>query len=491
MLNDEQLGVRRHAVGGAARMGSGQLARVVIQAASLVVLARLLAPSDYGLIAMVTAIIGIAEILRDFGLTFASIQAREMPRELRDNLFWINAAAGLVLSGIAFAVSHPIAALYGEPRLVGITQVLCWVFLVNGLSAQARADLNRRLRFGALALGDTLAALLGVAAAVALAVLGAGYWALVGQQLVVAGIGTAFYLAAAGWWPRWYRRGVSVAGPVRYGVSLLANQTLTYATLNADSVIIGARIGVVPLGVYDRAFQLLALPLSKLTVPATKVALPILSRAQDDAPRFRRLLLTGQAVIVHPVMLLFSVMLGFGQLLIPLVLGRQWTGAVEPFQILCLGGCAIAANYSSYWAFLATGSMRRYLKLSLVTAPLIVLCMLAGSSGGIDGVAAGYSIGYALAWPMSVWALRGHPNVPAGALLARSARALLWHALPGVAAALVVRQLGTGLVGCGWAAVAYLVLGATGLLSGGLRAELAAVAGLLRRRSRPTVSQPR
>ncbi|WP_310962181.1 lipopolysaccharide biosynthesis protein [Nocardioides terrisoli] len=474
---------REHALRGALTMGGSQFARIVLQAMSIVVLARLLSPSDYGLIAMVTAIVGVAEVLRDFGLTFASVQAKVMTRELQDNLFWLNALAGLVLSVAAYFAAVPIADLYGEPRLVPITHVVCWVFLINGISAQARADLNRRLRFGTLALGDTGAVLIGFVATLVAALLGAGYWALVVQLVLPTILATVFYLVAAGWIPGRYHREVSTMAMLRYGASLVANQVLNYAMINSDSVIIGTRLGAASLGIYDRAFQLLALPLSKLSVPATKVALPLLSRVQAEPERFRRLLLRGQTVVVHPVLLLFSVMVGFGEILIPLVLGGQWHPAVVPFQILCFGGCLNALTVVTNWAFMATGSMRAYLKVTAVTAPVTVACMYVGSRWGIDGVAAGFTLGTAAYWPMSLWWLRRQPQVPGIVLLRRGLRALLWHGAPGVLAAWLVHRGGASAASGGIALAGYLVLW-LGILAAlpPLRDEVRVILDLVRRR---------
>lgn len=486
MLNPETqgspespLGARHHALRGAFTMGGAQVVRLVLQAAGIVVLARLLTPADYGLVAEVAAVIGIAEVLRDFGLTFASVQSQQMTREIRDNLFWLNTTAGLVLSVVAYLLAHPVAALYHEPRLVGITHAVAWVFFLNGVSAQARADLNRRLKFGALALGDMVAVFLGFVAAIVAAVLGAGYWALVVNQVVPALLAAIFYLLVVGWFPGRYHREVSTFDLVRYGASLVANQCLNYVSVNADSVIVGTRLGAVPLGAYDRAFQLLTLPMSKLSVPATKVALPILSRAQDDPPRFRALLVRGQVAVLHPVVALFGVMIGFGQLLIPLVLGGQWNASVVPFQVLCVGGMSGGAAFVTNWAFMATGRMRHYLRVTMVATPLTVVCMFVGSHWGIDGVAVGYTIGTTAYWPMSIWWLRGTELVPVRQLLGGGLRTVLWHLLPALVAAGIIRARHAHAVPSLVAIGVYVALSLVILaISGRLRAELRVLRGL-------------
>ena len=126
---------------------AGQAVRVVIQLAGIVVLARLLGPSDYGLVAMVTVIIGVGEVFRDFGLSSAAIQAKILTPAQKDNLFWINGGIGLLLTLLVCALASPIADFYGDPRLQPLSYALSLTFLLNGLSTQFRADLSRHLRF--------------------------------------------------------------------------------------------------------------------------------------------------------------------------------------------------------------------------------------------------------------------------------------------------------------------------------------------------------
>ncbi|HHW4673437.1 MAG TPA: oligosaccharide flippase family protein, partial [Xylella fastidiosa subsp. pauca] len=150
------------AVGGAVVTMLGQGARVVIQFSIIVLLARLLNPHDYGLMAMVTAIVGVADILRDFGLSSAAIQAKQITNAQRDNLFWINSGIGSALSLVVFVAAQLIADFYREPALVTITQVLAINFLLNGMATQYRANLSREMRFGQLALSDIGAQVLGL-----------------------------------------------------------------------------------------------------------------------------------------------------------------------------------------------------------------------------------------------------------------------------------------------------------------------------------------
>lgn len=418
------------AAGGAAVTMVGQGAKILVQFGGIVLLARLLTPHDYGLMAMVTAIVGVAEILRDFGLSSAAIQAKQVSREQRDNLFWINSGIGLMLSLLVFASASWIAGFYREPALVTISQALAVTFLLNGMTTQYRAHLSRGLRFGQVALSDVGAQVLGLVAGVAAALLGWGYWALVLQQVVQALVNLVIAMGCARWLPRGYRRDAPMGAFMSFGWNLMAAQMLGYASRNIGQVIIGARTGADALGLYNRAFQLLMMPLNQINAPATTVALPVLSQLQDERERFGAFLLRGQTVMVHVIVAIFAFACAQALPLIVLVLGPQWRDAVPLFQVLTIGGVFQAVAYAAYWVFLAKGLMRQQLMYSLVARVLLIGCILLGSLWGVMGVAASYSLGLLLLWPLSLLWIGRISDAPAMALFNNGLRAIVGYGVP-------------------------------------------------------------
>ncbi|MET0863732.1 MAG: oligosaccharide flippase family protein, partial [Nakamurella sp.] len=195
----------------------GQAVRVIVQLAGIVILARLLGPSDYGLVAMVTVIVGVGEVFRDFGLSSAAIQAKVLTRQQKDNLFWINVGIGLVLTLLVCALAAPIAHFYDDARLQPLTYALSLTFLLNGLSTQFRADLARHLRFFRLTLADQVGLAVALVAAVLLAANGAGYWALVVQQVGQALVILVMLVCTTGWLPRGMHRGAGMRPFISYG----------------------------------------------------------------------------------------------------------------------------------------------------------------------------------------------------------------------------------------------------------------------------------
>lgn len=148
-------------LGRVAARGSGvtlaaQAIRIALHFLTIVALSRLLSPADFGLVALVTAIVGVSEVLRDLGLSMAAVQAPTLTRGQKSNLFWINALSGLLFALVAFLLAGPIASLFGEAELYEITVWISLVFLINGLSAQFRAEINRKMRFLRLSAVDVV-----------------------------------------------------------------------------------------------------------------------------------------------------------------------------------------------------------------------------------------------------------------------------------------------------------------------------------------------
>ncbi|MBF0672778.1 MAG: lipopolysaccharide biosynthesis protein [Salinibacterium sp.] len=426
----ESLGTR--AARGAGATVGGQLLRMVIQVASVSVLARLLAPSDYGLFAMVAAIIGIGTILRDFGLSSAAIQAKRLSDRQRDILWWINSGIGLVLAVVVYLAAPLVALLYSEPALEPIARALAVTFLLNGMATQYRADLVRRMRFGPLAVIEVVVPAAALLGAIVAAMAGWGYWALVAQQVLQAVVFLVLLAAVARWLPGLPRRGTPMRGLLRFGWNLVATQLVNYAGNNLDSVIIGIRFGAVDLGIYNRGYQLLMVPLTQLRTPSTTVALPVLSRLNGDEQRYGAFLLRGQLALSWTLIAGLSIVVGAAEPLTLLFLGEPWLAAAPILALLAVAGILQTLSYVGYWVYLSRGLTGDLFRYSMVSTGIRIACIVIGSQWGIVGVAAGFALAPALAWPLSLWWLSRRTAIPTRALFGGAARAL---ALATVAAA--------------------------------------------------------
>lgn len=397
-LEPSVMPLAHRAARGAGTMASAQILRIGLQLIGIVVLARLLVPSDYGLVAMATALVGVAEVLRDFGLAPAAIQAKALSSLERSNLVWANSALGLFLAALVACAAVPISSLYGDPRLFDIVLALSPIFFVNGVSSQLRADLSRGMRFRALARIEVAGQAIALVSGVAAAIIGMGYWAIVCQQLVQAIATLGLLIFATKLQLRKYDRTVSLRPFFRYGSSLLGTQLLVYLTSNLDSVLIGARFGSAQLGLYNRAFQMLVLPLNQINSPATKVALPVLARLQDNDDQFLRFIIRGQLCLSWVVLPAFGYAAVNSELVVTLLLGDQWREASAIFAILAVGGMFQTLSYTTYWVFLAKGLTASNLRFALVTRSFMLAALCIGSIFNVHAVAGAYSVSLLLIW---------------------------------------------------------------------------------------------
>ena len=413
----------RQAARGAAATGASLAMRISLQLVSVVILARLLGPSQYGLVAMVVAVVGVADTVRDFGLSSAAIQAPQLSQAQRSNLFWVNAGIGLALAALVFALASPIASFYHEPRLVGITRVLATMFLLDGAMTQYRASLLRAMRFRVIAFADALAPMVALVGAIVLALLGAGYWALVSQQIVSSVVALVVVVAAGRWIPGRWRRGEPMRPFFAFGGHLLGSQIIGYIANNADSLTIGRRFGAAPLGTYNRAFQLLMNPLNQVRSPSTTVALPVLSRA-GGGREFDRIVTRGQLVLAYPLAVALALVVGTARPLVAVLLGPQWAGVPPILRLLAAAGLLQTLAFVGYWVYLSQGLTRELMKFTLVTSAIKVACVVGGSAWGVVGVAWGYAVSHAVEWPISLWWLSRITHVPARDLATGALRSI-------------------------------------------------------------------
>lgn len=430
--------------GGARRLGriaarggvstlAGQLARAGVQAVSLVVLARLLLPEDFGLVAMVAAVVRIGDVVRDSGMANAAIQATTLSDKQRDNLFWLNTALGCATGAALFLLAPLVASFYGEPELVEITRWLALTFVLSGITTQYGASLMRDMRFTAAATIDVVGQVAGLATAVVVALLGGAYWALVGQNLAIALVICVGSAAAAGWLPGLPHRRANIRPLVAYGLHLLASQLIEQICRAADTIVVGFRFGAAPAGLYNRAFQLMALPMRQLTYPAQRVALTVLARLQNTKSEFWPFVLRGQTILLHALTPVCALAAALSPPLVDIVLGPSWAAAAPVVSLLMIAAIFETAGQPTTWVLLSTGRTRALFVFTLVTRPLLLVAIVGGSFLGMAGVAGGVAAAAVVIWLVGlVWIGRTN-NAPTGRLLGAALRAVVAHGIAATA----------------------------------------------------------
>src|SRR5215471_881060 len=221
--------------GGIARLGA-QGANFLVRLGSLMVLARLLGPSEFGLVGMVTAFTGVLSLFRDFGLSAAAIQRAKVTDEQISTLFWINLLVGLLLTLLLAGMAPVVAVFYHEPRLLAVTIALATGFLINGAGIQHGALLQREMRFTALSVINTVSIIVSAAIGIGGAKAGYGYWALVAMTVSAPLISTVGFWLTTGWVPGMPQRQAGVRSMMRFGGTVTLNGLVLYIANNLEKV---------------------------------------------------------------------------------------------------------------------------------------------------------------------------------------------------------------------------------------------------------------
>lgn len=441
--------------------------RFLLQIVSLAVLSRILTPAQVGVVAMVTAILNVAEIVRDFGLSAAAVSAKTLSTAERTNLFWLNLAIGTACSVVAAALAPVLVWVYDEPEVQGIALALAGLFIVSGANTQYRADLSRALRFSALAITDVGAQVLSITVAIVAAVSGAGYWAIVLQQGTFVVSTFVINLVQCRWLPGWPRRDVSVRWFARTGSHLLGTNLLGFMVNNIDSAAIGAVWGPSAVGLYSRAYQLLQVPLQQVNAPLSRVVLPVLSRLDDQPEVFERYFQRFQLALCYVFGVGFAVLAGVSDSLVHVLFGQRWAGVAPILAVLALSGVFKGIDSANYQLWVAKRLTAKLLKFYLVSRPIMVVGILVGLPWGPVGVAVGQLIIAVAHWAVGLrivsglagisWAPIFRQSVGMITLVSAPAGILAWAATRMIEAPAL--QLVAGIaVGLAWTILATVAL---------------------------------
>jgi O-antigen/teichoic acid export membrane protein len=365
-----------------------------------IVLARLLAPSDFGLVAMAAVVIGFIDLFKDLGTATAVIQRKDPSQTLLASMFWLNAGFGLVAMLVLYFASPLAGAFYREPQVIPIMQVLSLSFVLSGLSNVQKSLLERNLEFDKLArieIGTTLlATLVGVTAAFR----GHGAWSLVYQMLAGNLAMTLLFWGASSWRPSWQFGLPEIRSVMGFSLNLTGASVFNYFARNADKFLIGRFLGPQDLGYYDLAYRLMLYPLQGISAVIRRVMFPLYSRMQDDAAQLGRTYLKVASAIAF---ISFPLMLGLAALAGPFVLtlfGAAWTPVIPLLLILAPLGAVQSITTTVGDIYMATGRTDWALWWTVGAGLLIVASFAAGLPWGILGVTVSYAIVFLiLAYP--------------------------------------------------------------------------------------------
>jgi O-antigen/teichoic acid export membrane protein len=394
---------------GANRM-LGYGGRSLVRLGSLIILARLLAPSDFGIIAMVTVLTGTFEIFSTGGLSAAAVQRQDVSDAQTSSLFWVNLVIGLLLAALCGLAAPVLRTFYHEPTAGLVMAAMGPAFIFTAAGVQHIGILQRELRFATLSALEFTSEALSAVIGVVMALRGWGFWALVVSALTLPLFITIGAWAATGWIPGLPRRDKAVGSMLRFGGTLTLNNLVVYAGYNFEKLLLGRFCGPDVLGLYSRAYELINLPTRILNSAVGIVAFSALSRLQGDPVRFKSFFLRGYSLVLSLTLPATIFCAALADEIILVVLGPRWTDAVLIFQLLAPTILVFAIINPFAWFLQSAGHHRRSLNLAFVIAPIAIASYIIGLPYGVVGVATAYSVAMCLwAVPHVIWCLHRTP----------------------------------------------------------------------------------
>jgi PST family polysaccharide transporter len=430
----------RRAFFGALALSGAQVVKLGLQFAVLPVLARILGPSAYGLVALAMPFVLLANMVSDAGLGNALVRTPNPSRELESTVFWLSVAVCGVLTLVIWALAWPTSRLLGEPRLPPILLALSSLLVLSGSLSVANARIMRERRFAVFASGEVCASAVSAAGAIAAAMAGAGPWSLVVQQLILWVIKAVWVSNAARFRPALVCR-PSLAKPhLSFGLHAAASNVADFLGKNAPTVIVGAVLGVTAVGHYSMAFQLIRLPDSLISGPIYLAVFTAVARLGEDRPRAAALAAQGLRGVASAVAPIFGGLAMVADLIVKLLLGPKWMGSEAVLALLAPAGFFLCFYSIISAVLMGLGHSQSQFRLTVLSALAMGGAAAIGSRFGLTGVAAGLSVAGVLLAPAYIGVLAGRLGRRPGAFAAEFAPPLAATGLMMLAVGLVRSQ---------------------------------------------------
>jgi PST family polysaccharide transporter len=443
-------GLRRAAVHGAGITVLSQTTGFAIQMVATMVLARLLAPADFGLVAMVTTFSLLLMNVGFNGFTEAIVQRDQMDHRLASNLFWINTGIGILLTMTFAAAGSLLARFYGDPRVGPVAVAMSPTIFLTSATVMPFALLKRGMRFSQVSANDIVARVVSVMVSIVLGWAAWGYWALVAGAIALPLASCTGAWIRCRWIPGLPGRHAGTGPMVRFAMNTYGAFATNYCTRNLDNFLVGWFFGPQSLGFYKKAYDLCVLPVAQLSDPLHAVAVPILSRLTGDSETQHRYVLRALSTLAFVGMGLGAGLALVGRDLIYVLLGPRWEESGRIFAFFAPGIGAMLLYLAYGWIHLSIGRADRLFRWGIVEFTVIGLLFVLALPWG--------PVGIALAWVTSCWLLAipalwyaGRPaRLGIASIVGSVWRYALASALAGGTSALIIRHIPWLISAPGW-----------------------------------------
>lgn len=372
------------------------LARQGFQILSAVVLARILGPQSYGVIAAATVYISLVSLILDQGLSAALIQRPDITRKMAGATASLNLLVSALLGAITWAIAPWVAGFFHVSALGPILQFLAFAIPLKALAITPRAMLSRELRLHSVGAADISAAAAGSAAGITAALLGAGPWSMVFQVVLTDMVATCVLLAISrGPLPNFSFR--LVVPLLRFSISIFATDCLAYFSRNLDSILVGRFLGVTALSLYGMAYRILVMPVQLIGQTVNRVMFPVFARAAENRELVAANLVAATRMLAISAIPLMVFVSCAAPELVQLVLGPEWLPAAILVSVLAIGGARETVLYITPSLMKGLGRSGLIVRYEILAAVVQVGGIIIGLQFGLLGVAVGYAAaGFAL-----------------------------------------------------------------------------------------------
>jgi PST family polysaccharide transporter len=389
--NKPQAGLGRESVRSGVVFFAARVLNMFVQLGTTILLARLLTPHDYGLVAMVFALVGFAPHLIDLGTTDATVQRKEITQIGISGLFWLKVAIAGALTLLLAGGSGPIAYFYGEPALTDIALVASLMFVVSALSAQHFALMRRAMQFRRMAVIEISSNVISSVVAIAMAFTGWGYWALVAKPVLTSAVATLGAWISCPWLPARPQYTREARELVGFGVGVTGFTVTDYLAQSADRVALGYLYGAGQLGYFQNALLLYGNLLSMFG-QLHDVAVSSLSKLRNDVTELKRSWAAALSSLTFFTMLAFAGLAVTGQDFVVILLGEKWEPAGPLLCIFAVRGIVHVVERTLGWLHVAAGRSDRWTKWGFFSAVCQLAAIFAGLPFGPTGVATAHTI---------------------------------------------------------------------------------------------------
>lgn len=370
-----------------------------------VILARLLSPEEFGLIAMVTIFTGFASLFSELGFGAAIIQKADVEESHLSSVFWLNICSGVLLTIIFFSGSGLIADFYEEPILKPITQLLALNFSINSMAVLQNSLFTKAIDFKPISITQICSSVFSGLIAIYMAFVGFGVWSLVYRSILDSIISASFFWFLSSWKPKILFNWRKIKELMSFSINLLGERSMNYWVRSLDDLLIGRILGSSALGLYTKAYSFMLFPLKNISNVITRVMFPSLAAIKEDKERVGRAFLKITRVIA---LFTFPMMIGciiVADDLVISLLGNDWVEMIPILQILSVVGLMQSIVTVVGSIFQSQGRTDKQFKLGLIVKPTLVLGILIGLNWGVIGVAIGYACSVTFAQYMNIrWA---------------------------------------------------------------------------------------